>query len=95
VSAVLDTHSAIWYLRPSKELSPTALQAIRRAKHHIADRGQATKGGRRRLFEPKELRILNKLISLMMSKDVCCPKAKEKNSCATFSAEPRKTIGQI
>lgn len=31
MSAVLDTHSAIWYLRPSKELSSTALQAIRRA----------------------------------------------------------------
>ena len=31
MSAVLDTHSAIWYLRPSKELSLVALQAIRRA----------------------------------------------------------------
>ena len=31
MAAVLDTHAAIWYLRPSKELSPTALQAIRRA----------------------------------------------------------------
>jgi PIN domain nuclease of toxin-antitoxin system len=31
VSAVLDTHAAIWYLRPSKELSSTALQTIRRA----------------------------------------------------------------
>ncbi|MGH9795363.1 MAG: type II toxin-antitoxin system VapC family toxin [Candidatus Acidiferrales bacterium] len=31
MAAVLDTHAAIWYLRPSRELSPTALQAIRRA----------------------------------------------------------------
>lgn len=31
MSAVLDTHAAIWYLRPSKELSPMALQAIRHA----------------------------------------------------------------
>jgi len=31
VSAVLDTHSAIWYLFRSKELSPTALQSIRRS----------------------------------------------------------------
>ena len=31
MSAVLYTHAAIWYLRPSKELSPTTLKAIRRA----------------------------------------------------------------
>ena len=31
MAAVLDTHSAIWYLRPSKKLSATALQTIRRA----------------------------------------------------------------
>lgn len=31
MAAVLDTHAAIWYLRPAKELSPTALQAIRRS----------------------------------------------------------------
>lgn len=31
MAAVLDTHASIWYLRPSKELSATALQAIRRA----------------------------------------------------------------
>src|SRR5712692_2385539 len=31
MAAVLDTHAAIWYLRPSKELSLNALQAIRRA----------------------------------------------------------------
>ncbi|HTW24076.1 MAG TPA: type II toxin-antitoxin system VapC family toxin [Candidatus Baltobacteraceae bacterium] len=30
MSAVLDTHSAIWYLFRSKELSAPALQAIRR-----------------------------------------------------------------
>lgn len=31
MAVVLDTHLAIRYLRPSKELSPAALQAIRRA----------------------------------------------------------------
>jgi PIN domain nuclease of toxin-antitoxin system len=36
VSAVLDTHSAIWYLHSPKDLSSTALQVIRQA----VDRGQ-------------------------------------------------------
>jgi PIN domain nuclease of toxin-antitoxin system len=31
MAALLDTHAAIWYLRPSKELSPAALHAIRQA----------------------------------------------------------------
>jgi PIN domain nuclease of toxin-antitoxin system len=29
MALVLDTHAAIWYLRASKDLSPTALKAIR------------------------------------------------------------------
>ena len=29
MALVLDTHAVIWYLRASKDLSPTALQAIR------------------------------------------------------------------
>lgn len=31
MSAVLDTHTAIWYFHRSKELSPSALQTVRQA----------------------------------------------------------------
>ncbi len=36
MSAVLDTHSAIWYFHRPKQLSPAALQAIR----HAVDNGR-------------------------------------------------------